>query len=465
MNDLLRQIPKIDNVLKEAAWAELIEKFPETLSKDILRTYLDTLRLDIRDRKIDSIPSMEGIVATVRRRVMTFVAPNLRRVINATGVIIHTNLGRSLLPQSAVDAITNAARHYVNLEYDLDRGGRGDRYDHCASILTKLTGCESALVVNNNSGAVFLILNTMAEGKEVVISRGELIEIGGSFRIPDVMKKSGAILREVGTTNRTYKEDYEQAIHENTAIIMKAHTSNYKIRGFTRESRAPELVALGSAYNVPTYFDAGSGLLVHFRELGIHDEPVIAEEYEKGFDIISFSGDKLPGAPQAGIIIGKAPYIEAMKKNPLARALRADKFTLAGLESTLLLYLDLQKARLKIPTLRMILEDEEDVKKRATRIMRILKTHCPAHLYSAQITPMFSEVGGGTLPNVTIPSFGIALKPMLVSTSDFEGRLRRLEIPIIARIEKNSILLNVRTVEKEDEAHLISGVKSALTDE
>ena len=300
-------------------------------------------------------------------------------MINASGVIIHTNLGRSLLPRAAVQAITNAAEHYVNLEYDLEQGGRGDRYDHCASILTRLTGCESALVVNNNAGAVFLVLNTMAEGKEAVISRGELIEIGGSFRIPDVMKKSGAVLREVGTTNRTYKEDYERVIHEETAILMKAHTSNYRIRGFAREPRAEELVALGTAYNVPTYFDAGSGLLIDLNELGIHDEPVIAEEYAKGFDIISFSGDKLPGAPQAGIIIGKTPYIEAMKRNPLARALRADKFTLAGLESTLLLYLDIKKAKAEYHVTDDLRKGGES-EKRAARIARLLKSRCPSQL-------------------------------------------------------------------------------------
>ena len=345
-----------------------------------------------------------------------------------------------------------------------NRAVAGTGYDHCASILTRLTGCESALVVNNNAGAVFLVLNTMAEGKEAVISRGELIEIGGSFRIPDVMKKSGAVLREVGTTNRTYKEDYERVIHEETAILMKAHTSNYRIRGFAREPRAEELVALGTAYNVPTYFDAGSGLLIDLNELGIHDEPVIAEEYAKGFDIISFSGDKLPGAPQAGIIIGKTPYIEAMKRNPLARALRADKFTLAGLESTLLLYLDIKKAKAEIPTLRMIYERAENLKKRAARIARLLKSRCPSQLCSIAVTAMFSEVGGGTLPDMTIPSFGITLKPGRISSSQMEERLRRLEIPIIARIGKDSIILDMRTILKGDEVHLISGIESALAD-
>lgn len=464
MKELLRKIPKVDDVFKEAGWAELVASFPETLCKDVLRGYLDGLRVDIKNGKAIAIPSMAEIIGAVRKAAEKLASPNLKRVINASGVVIHTNLGRSLLAGSAVEAITNAARHYVNLEYDLEQGGRGDRYDHCASIITRLTGCESALVVNNNAGAVILVLNTMAEGKEVVISRGELIEIGGSFRIPDVMKKSGAVLQEVGTTNRTYREDYERVIHGETAVLMKAHTSNYRIRGFTHEPKADELITLGRNYSIPTYFDAGSGLLFHLDELGFHDEPVIAEEYAKGFDIISFSGDKLPGAPQAGIIIGKKPYIDAMKRNPLARALRADKFTLAGLESTLLLYLDMQKAKLEIPTLRMIFESGENLKRRAARIARTLKSRCQASLCSIAVTPMFSEVGGGTLPDVTLPSFGITLKPARVSVSGFEDRLRRLEIPIIARIGKDAILLDMRTILKEDEAQLISGIESALAD-
>ena len=464
MKELLRKIPKVDDVFKDAAWAELIRDFPEILAKDVLRGYLDTLRADIKDGKITSIPSTGNIIATVRSGVVKLGTPNLKRVINASGIVIHTNLGRSLLARSAVEAITNAARHYVNLEYSLEEGERGDRYDHCASIIARLTGCESALVVNNNAGAVMLVLNTMAEGKEVVISRGELIEIGGSFRIPDVMKKSGAILREVGTTNRTYKEDYERVIHEETGVLMKAHTSNYRIRGFTREPRVEELISLGGTYNIPTYYDAGSGLLFHLDGLGIHDEPIIPEEYAKGFDIISFSGDKLPGAPQAGIIIGKTPYIEAMKRNPLTRALRADKFTLAGLESTLLLYLDMKKAKLEIPTLRMIFESGVNLKKKAARIARAMKKRFPASLCSIEVAPMLSEVGGGTLPDVTLPSFGIVLRPARISPSEFEGRLRRLEIPIIARIGKDSILLDMRTILEGDEAGLISGIGSALAD-
>ena len=388
--------------------------------------------------------------------------PTLRWVINGTGIIIHTNLGRSLLAQAAIDAIVNAASHYSNLEYDLNKGARGDRYEHCMSILKKLTNAENALVVNNNAGAVFLILNTLAEGKEVIISRGELIEIGGSFRIPEVMKKSGAVLREVGTTNRTYIADYERAINENTGLIMKAHTSNYRIRGFTHEADIEELSALGKKYNIPTFYDAGSGLLYSVKASGILDEPLISQEVAKGLDVVSFSGDKLLGAPQAGIIVGEKTLIDAMKKNPMTRALRPDKFTLAGLESTLLLYLDMEHAKEAIPTLRMIHENPNILKGRAQRLLRQLKMRCGNMTVS--VAEIYSEVGGGSLPDVVIPSYGILIKPHTMSLDVLEKRLRNLEVPIIGRIEKETLILDMRTILKEEEPFLLSGLETASKD-
>jgi L-seryl-tRNA(Ser) seleniumtransferase len=458
--ELLRQIPKVDDVLRAEGWARIVGAYPEGLAKEALRSLLDRLREGIKGGSVQSIPSLETMIGEVRREVARLVSPTLKRVINATGVIIHTNLGRSLLPASAVEAITNAAERYVNLEYDLTEGERGDRYEHCSFILGKLTGCESSLVVNNNAGAVFLILNTLAEGKEVVISRGELVEIGGSFRIPEVMAKSGAALREVGSTNRTHKADYERAIGEETGLLMKAHTSNFRIKGFTREVGVEELAALGRERHVPTYFDAGSGLLTRLAGLGIHDEPVIMEDLAKGVDIISFSGDKLPGAPQAGIILGKAPLIDAIKRNPFARALRADKLTLAGLEATLLLYLDVERAKAEIPTLRMLHEKVETLRKRASRVARALKGRLTA--CDVTIAGMSSQVGGGSLPDVYLPSFGVVLRPGLISASQLEERLRRLNTPIIARIEKDAVLLDIRCVLKDEEAILVSGITSAL---
>jgi L-seryl-tRNA(Ser) seleniumtransferase len=396
------------------------------------------------------------------KELIAWMSPRLKRVINGTGVIIHTNLGRSLLAESAIEAIVTAASHYTNLEYDLHQGKRGDRYDHSTVILARLTGAEGALVVNNNAAAVILILNTLADGKEVIVSRGELVEIGGSFRVPDVMKKSGALLREVGTTNRTYKEDYERAIQENTGLLMKAHTSNFKIKGFTHTAATEELITLGRQFGIPTYYDAGSGLVYPLGDRVFSDEPSIPEEIGKGFDIISFSGDKLAGAPQAGIILGKKIYIDMMKKNPLTRALRPDKFTLAGLESTLLLYFERETAIREIPTLRMINESAAVLKRKAQKIARVLQSRC--NNISVTVVPLGSEVGGGTLPDVVIPSFGVGLKPHSISLENFETRLRSLNVPIIGRIERNVFLLDMRTLVKDDQDLLVSGIETALRD-
>jgi L-seryl-tRNA(Ser) seleniumtransferase len=460
--ELLRKIPKVDAILKHYDWKKLVATYPEDLSKDVLREILDALRREIRTGEASLIPPISEIVLNTEKGLIALTNPRLKRVINGTGVIIHTNLGRSLLAKSAIEAVINAATHYTNLEYDLHKGTRGDRYDHSTAILTRLTGAESALVVNNNAAAVILILNTFADGKEVAVSRGELVEIGGSFRVPDVMKKSGALLREVGTTNRTYKKDYERAIQESTGLLMKAHTSNFTIKGFTHETSIEELVILGKQYGIPTYYDAGSGLMFPVYDRVFSDEPCIPAELAKGLDIISFSGDKLPGAPQAGIILGKKTYIDMMKKNPLTRALRPDKFTLAGLESTLLLYLDRETAIREIPTLRMIHENKVSLKKEAQKIARALRTRCST--ISVTVVPLGSEVGGGTLPDVVIPSYGVSLKPHLMSLEKFETRLRSLKVPIIGRIEKNMFLIDMRTLLKDDRDLLISGIETVLRD-
>ncbi|HOJ43532.1 MAG TPA: L-seryl-tRNA(Sec) selenium transferase, partial [Syntrophorhabdaceae bacterium] len=440
MKDLLRQIPKVDEIIKHKRWANLALIYPQHVLKTSLRLYLDALRKDILSGKVTSIPSIEIILETVESYSRLEVSPNLKRVINATGIIIHTNLGRSVLADGAVEAIKDAALHYTNLEYDLESGIRGSRYNHCINIIKRLTGAEDGLVVNNNAAAVLLVLNTIAEGKEVIISRGELIEIGGSFRIPDVMKKSGAILKEVGTTNRTYVKDYEDAVSSATGLFMKAHTSNYVIKGFVAQIKTEDLVALGNKYGIPTYFDAGSGLMFPFMELKDTVEPCIKDEIKRGVDIVSFSADKLLGATQAGIIIGKKTFIEACKSNPLTRALRPDKITLAGLESTLILYLDEKKAKESIPTLRMITEDEKHLKRSALLLAKRLKRHkLPIHV---EIVPVFSEIGGGSFPDVKLPSYAVGVIPHKISLDVFEQRLRNLDVPIIARIEKERLIFD-----------------------
>ncbi|OPY67865.1 MAG: L-seryl-tRNA(Sec) selenium transferase [Syntrophorhabdus sp. PtaU1.Bin050] len=460
--EFLRKIPKVDGILEHRDWKELVAEYPEGPAKDALRTIVEGVRLAIKTGETTSVPSISEIVRDAKKVLIEWMSPRLKRVINGTGVIVHTNLGRSLLADEAIGAIVNAASHYTNLEYDLEKGTRGSRYDHCTAVLKKLTGAESALVVNNNAGAVFLILNTLAEGKEVVISRGELVEIGGSFRIPDVMKKSGAVLREVGTTNRTHKEDYEGAINQETGLLMKAHTSNYKIKGFTHDVMVEELVSLGRQYGVPTYFDAGSGLLFPFQVMTANDEPLVPAELAKGLDVVSFSGDKLPGAPQAGIILGRKSFIDAMKKNPLTRALRPDKLTIAGLESTLLLYLDREKAKKAIPTLRMIHEDAKVLRRKAQWMVKQVRMRCPS--LAADVTRLDSEVGGGSLPDVVIPSFGVGLKPRGMTVQTFETRLRGLKVPIVGRIEKDVFLLDMRTIRKDELDLLIQGIESVLQD-
>jgi len=461
MDNVLRKIPKVDEILKHDAWQRLVATYPEEVAKDALRAALDDVRLDIREGRSTAVPPVDGIVENVRRRLARLFSPGLRRVINGTGVIIHTNLGRSLLAQPAMDALLATASGYSNLEYDLSKGKRGDRHEHCSALLKHLSGAEGALVVNNNAAAVLLVLNTLAEGKEVVIARGELIEIGGSFRIPDVMRKSGTILREVGTTNRTFSQDYERALHENTGLLMKAHTSNYRIRGFVHETTLAELAELGTKYRVPVFYDAGSGLLFPLEAGRSFDEPVIIDSVRAGLDVVSFSADKLLGGPQAGIILGKKSYVDAMKKNPLTRALRPDKFTLAALEATLLLYMD-EKKRSSIPTLAMIYQDEKSLKQRAGRLAALLRKRRAA--VSVSVISLMSEVGGGSLPDVTLPSYGLALEPRGRSLSDFEERLRHLPTPIIGRIEHDRLLIDVRTIRKGDEAALMSGIEAALSD-
>lgn len=461
-DNILRKIPKVDAILEDPGFKALSGRFPGPVLKEVLREYLDFLRLEIKSGAMSAVPAIDEIMREIELRAGALVAPGLKRVINATGVIVHTNLGRSVLPGEAMNAIMKVAMGYCNLEYDLVKGARGSRYDHCAAVLKRLTSAGDALVVNNNAGAVFLILNTLAEGKEVIISRGELVEIGGSFRVPDVMKKSGAVLREVGTTNRTYIEDFERAIGDNTGLIMKAHTSNYRIRGFTHEASSEELVELGRRYGIPTYFDTGSGFFHAYPGLGHTGEPIISEELKTGFDVISFSGDKLLGAPQAGIILGKEDCLSIIKGNPITRALRPDKFTLAGLEATLLLCLDEASAVEKIPTVAMISASWEDLQRKARRIAGKIKKKCPQADISVVETE--SEVGGGSFPDMIIPSVGIEVAPSPMTADAFEKRLRRYAVPVIARIEHERLIFDMRTILAYDEPDLAAAIISVYTD-
>jgi L-seryl-tRNA(Ser) seleniumtransferase len=386
-----------------------------------------------------------------------YETPSLKRVINATGVVVHTNLGRSPLSEEAAEAILKVSKWYSNLEYDLGKGKRGSRYVHVEEILKEITGAEGALVVNNNAAAVLISLNTLAKGKEVIVSRGELVEIGGSFRIPEVMSWAGCILKEVGTTNKTHLHDYERAIGENTALLLKVHKSNYYMEGFTKEVSAKELVSLAAKYGLLVMEDLGSGCFVDFFQYGLIKEPTVQEVVKSGVDVVTFSGDKLLGGPQAGIILGKKEIIKEIRSNPLNRALRIDKLTLAGLEATLRLYRCEELAIKKIPILRMILKSEAELKREAQRLKRVISRQWLKSI-SCKIFRTSGKTGGGALPKLELPSYAVGLyceKP----PQWIQERLRARNIPIIGRIEEDAFLLDVRCLFPEDYPEIAKAVK------
>jgi L-seryl-tRNA(Ser) seleniumtransferase len=385
----------------------------------------------------------------------------LKRLVNATGVILHTNLGRAPLCPEALDRILEVGRGYSNLEFNLDRGERGLRYDHVSRLICALTGAEDALIVNNNAAAVLLTLNTLAERKEAIVSRGELIEIGGEFRIPDVMTKSNSILREVGTTNRTRLSDYEKAIGPNTGVILKVHTSNYRIVGFTEEAELLPLVALGKHYNIPVFDDLGSGCLIDLGQYGLQHEPTVREVLASGLDVVTFSGDKLLGGPQAGIIVGKKDIMASIKKNPLNRALRIDKFTLAALEATLMHYLTTENAVTKLRSLKALTEPLADVKKRARKLINKLKRINIPDL-TLELRKDVAAAGGGSLPTQDISTIVVAVKNAKMTASRMEAKLRQAPMPIIVRVDQDEILLDLRTVAEDEFGSILDGLQSIV---
>ncbi len=450
--NLFRFIPSVDVILKTIQRANIFSKVPRTLLKENIHQYLDKVREKIKEgeirskEEIDVFFSEEFLIDYLFYKTL----PNFRRVINATGVVVHTNLGRSILSRSAIEAVVDACSFYSNLEFSLETGKRGSRYSLVEDLLIELTGSEAALVVNNNAGAVLLVLETLARGKEVIVSRGELIEIGGSFRIPDVMARSGALLKEVGATNRTHLTDYENAINENTAALFKAHTSNYRIIGFHKEVSLEELVSLGERYGLPVIEDLGSGNLVRFPEGVNVREPTVQDSLKKGVSVVSFSGDKLLGGPQAGIILGKKRYIEKIKKNPLNRALRIDKMTLAALEATLRLYKEPELAMKEIPTLSLISKKEETLKRQAMSLARRLKKDIGDN-FEIRVRKGFSRVGGGANPEYGLPTYLVCLVPKFdISFEQMRKFLLRTEPPLVGRIEEDEFALDVRTILKRD---------------
>jgi L-seryl-tRNA(Ser) seleniumtransferase len=463
----LRKIPSVDEILSEPQIVDLLKVHPRKVVIESIRRGLGRLRGEILQKQGlsqlgDAFFSFENLYPLFQKEIDLQIQPRLRRVINATGVVIHTNLGRAPLHPSAIEHLTEVSRAYSNLEYDLDRGERGDRYAHVEEILCRLSGAESALVVNNNAAAVLLVLNTLAEGKEVIVSRGELVEIGGAFRIPDVMKRSGALLKEVGTTNRTHFNDYQKAIGPHTALLLKVHTSNFRVMGFTSEVSLQDLVQLGKEHHVPVVDDLGSGCLVDLSQYGLEKEPTVQETIKTGVDAVTISGDKLLGGPQAGIILGKKQILDLFKINPLTRALRIDKLTLAALESTLLLYLDEKRAMEEVPTLRMLSLDTKRLKKRGKRLLKRLSGMTNERA-TFSLKEDVSQVGGGALPLQELPTIVVAVKPLDFSVNSLEESLRKGDPAIISRISKEELILDMRTVFDEEITLLAVGMEKALT--
>jgi len=461
-NTLLRSLPKIDEVLFLLEKSDVFLKTPRNIVRSICRSVVEELRQEILKTNSESkdlrLPSTEQVADKATRILQGLHEYRLRRVVNATGVILHTNLGRAPLCSDAVERLVAIAKGYSNLEYDLVKGERGLRYDHVQKILCELSGAEDAVVVNNNAAAVLLSLNTLAAGKEVIVSRGELIEIGGEFRIPEVMEKSGARLHEVGTTNRTRLADYEKAIGPETGLILKVHTSNFKIIGFTEDAVLPSLVALGKTRGIPVMYDLGSGCFAELDCFGLEREPTVSDVLETGVNIITFSGDKLLGGPQAGIILGRRNILQEIKQNPLNRALRIDKLTLAALEATMMQYFQPEKAVNRLRVLKALTEPLKDVDKRAKKLFSLLrKEHWEGVFMS--IKKGFSMSGGGSLPTQEIPTILLSLVSKHLSPSNLEERLRYLEIPIIARIADDEVLFDLRTIEEEEFSFIRSGLR------
>lgn len=452
MTDPRRTLPSVGALLESDELRPLLDRLPRPMVADAVRAAIDAAR-----HAPSSAPqAIREWADAVAVELDAAGRRSLKRVLNATGVVLHTNLGRAPLADTAIDAVQDVAASYSNLEYDLDRGARGSRYTHCVSLLTELTGAEDAVVVNNCAAALVLVLNTVAEGRESIVSRGELVEIGGSFRIPDIMARSGTRLREVGTTNRTHRADYEQAIGSATAALVKVHRSNFTIDGFVAEVGAAALSTLARERDLAFVYDVGSGLLLSLDEFGLHGEPTVRDAVGAGATLVTFSADKLLGGPQAGIIVGDRVAMSPVRSNPLLRAARVDKMTLAALEATLSLYREPRQALEQIPVLAMLTASYDAVRARA----EVLAERLRAGGARAVVVDADAAVGGGAFPNARLRSAAVAVDG---NVERMEQRLRTGNPPIIARVADNRLLLDPRTVDPRDEALLVDAVVAAST--
>ena len=459
--DLLRRIPSVEKVLEDSGLVDLGRRVPRWSIMESTRQVLAEIRGAITEGRRREEPSMTEIVEEVTARAQARSKRSFTQVINATGVVIHTNLGRAILSDDAVDAVRQTAGSYSNLEFDLAAGKRTTRGMHVESLLTGIIGCEGACVVNNNAGAVLLALNSLAEGKETIVSRGELIEIGGSFRLPEVMDKSGTTMVEVGTTNRTRLEDYERAITRTTRVILKVHQSNFEMTGFVESVAVKSLADLAHRHGLIMVEDLGSGALVDVSRFGVEKEPLPQESLKAGADVVTFSGDKLLCGPQAGIIVGDSESVDSMKANPLARALRVDKMTLAALEATLRHYLEPESLLENMPTLRAISVEPEDLKRRAAASAKVLEAGLGDRV-SVSVREVTSQIGGGSLPTAGLKSFAVALSSGVFSADRIASVLRQCEVPIVARILEDNVVIDFRTVQPSEDETLTSQILEAL---
>lgn len=445
-----RLIPKVDIILADNTIANLIECEGRELVMDAIRSCTESLRalIEASDNEEEITKAINELSISIEKKVKSASKANMVSVINATGTILHTNLGRAPISKAHAKALVDIVSGYCNLEYNLEAGKRGERYSHFEKLLCKITGAEAAMAVNNNASAVLLALSSVCKGTEVIVSRGELVEIGGKFRVPDVMEQSGATLVEVGTTNKTHLSDYEEKISEETGALLKVHTSNYRIVGFTESVPVSELCELAHSKGIPLIEDIGSGVLVDLSKYGISYEPTVNDSIKAGADLVCFSGDKLLGGPQAGIIVGKKKYIDMLKKNQLTRALRIDKFTAAALELVFLEYLNSDAVTKNIPVLSMISEKSEEIKKRAVSLKKALeKKDISADL---SIIECESQIGGGSLPLERLKSFALAIIPKKYSIFETEKKMRYLKRPIIPRVFDDMIVMDLRCIQKED---------------
>ena len=455
--DLLRALPQVEELMQAAPMKALEAIVPRSMLVDRARAAVDGQRQLILAGTVDAV-DVEAILTDAVNGALATLRPSLRRVINATGVIIHTNLGRSVLAEPAVQAVVEAARGYSTLEYSIENMARGSRHDHVEHLICALTGAEAAIAVNNNAAAVMMVLAEFAAGHEAIVSRGELVEIGGSFRIPEIVTQCGCTLCEVGATNKTHRRDYEAAIGEQTRALLKVHTSNYRIVGFTESVPREELAEIAHGHGLPLIEDLGSGAIVDLEPFGIRGEPTVQRSLHAGVDVASFSGDKLLGGPQAGLIVGRREYIERIKKHPLARALRLDKMTLAALHATLSAYLDAEIAVREIPTLAMLSASEDKLHAKALRLQKLLADTG----VSSQLVRTGDAVGGGSAPAQELTDWAVAIEPGRLSVDELEEKLRLRAKPIVARIHRRQYLLCVRTIREEDFAEIAAAAAEAI---